>query len=75
MEMVLMSAGLVAVLMAGMAVGVMFKRKPLQGSCGGVAGRCACAEAGTPGACEINPDEPPARSSGREGSDGVRIYN
>ncbi len=75
MEVVLLTAGVVGTLMAAMAVGVMFKRKPLQGSCGGVAGRCACAEAGSPGACEINPDDPPAQTRGRPGIDGVVIHD
>jgi hypothetical protein len=47
-----LTLGITAALMAGMAVGVMFNGKPLKGSCGGTGERCACAEAGTPGACE-----------------------
>ena len=48
----LATLGIVAVLMTGMAVGVIFSNKPLRGSCGGVQGDCACEEAGTPGACK-----------------------
>jgi hypothetical protein len=55
MQIIFLTVGIVAALMAGMAVGVIFSNKPLRGSCGGVggAGSCACEEAGTPGACKI----------------------
>jgi uncharacterized protein len=55
MQILFLTIGIVAALMAGMAVGVIFSSKPLRGSCGGVgsAGSCACEEAGTPGACKI----------------------
>ncbi len=53
MTIVLLTFGIMATLMAGMAVGVIFSDKPLRGSCGGLGGAsCACEEAGTPGACE-----------------------
>lgn len=47
--------------MAAMAVGVMMGRKPIGGSCGGVAAvgvedSCACGRSG-PGTCAYNPDE------------------
>jgi hypothetical protein len=50
---ILLTIGIVAALMAGMAVGVIFSSKPLRGSCGGVGGSCACDEAGKPGACKV----------------------
>jgi hypothetical protein len=53
MEIFLLTLGIVAALMGGMAVGVIFSNKPLRGSCGGVGTSCACEEAGTPGACKI----------------------
>ena len=53
MEIVLLTIGIVALLMTGMAVGVIFSNKPLKGSCGGVGTSCACEEAGTPGACKV----------------------
>lgn len=55
MQILFLTIGIVAALMAGMAVGVIFSNKPLRGSCGGVggAGSCACEEAGTPNACKI----------------------
>jgi hypothetical protein len=56
---VLLTFGIIAVLMGGMAVGVIFSNKPLRGSCGGVGGSCACEEAGTPGAC-MTPEDPAA---------------
>ena len=53
MQTVLLTIGIVATLMTGMAVGVIFSNKPLKGSCGGIGGSCACEEAGTPGACKV----------------------
>ncbi len=50
---IVLTIGIVASLMAGMAVGVIFSNKPLRGSCGGVGSSCACEEAGTPGACKL----------------------
>ncbi|PRP98794.1 hypothetical protein ENSA5_29500 [Enhygromyxa salina] len=59
MQIIFLTFGIVAALMAGMAVGVIFSNKPLRGSCGGVGNSCACEEAGTPGACktEGGPDQ------------------
>ncbi len=48
----ILTLGITAVLMAGMAVGVIFGNKRLRGSCGGVGDACACDEAGIPRACE-----------------------
>jgi hypothetical protein len=53
MQVILLTIGIVATLMGGMAIGVIFSNKPLKGSCGGVGGSCACEEAGTPGACKV----------------------
>lgn len=53
MQIILLTIGIVAALMGGMAVGVIFSNKPLRGSCGGVGTSCACEEAGTPGACKV----------------------
>jgi hypothetical protein len=58
MQIVLLTFGIIAALMGGMAVGVIFSNKPLKGSCGGVGGSCACEEAGTPGACKVEAAEP-----------------
>lgn len=60
MQIVLLTMGIMAVLMGGMAVGVIFSDKPLRGSCGGVGTSCACEEAGTPGACKV--EDGPAAS-------------
>ena len=49
-------------LTALMAVGVMFKRPPLKGSCGGVGADCACDAAGRPRECEKADAEPPLAS-------------
>jgi hypothetical protein len=53
MQIVFLTFGIFAALMAGMGIGVIFSNKPLRGSCGGVGGSCACEEAGKPGACKV----------------------
>jgi hypothetical protein len=53
MQIIFLTIGIVAALMGGMAIGVIFSNKPLRGSCGGVGGSCACEEAGKPGACKV----------------------
>lgn len=53
MQIIFLTIGIMAALMGGMAVGVIFANKPLKGSCGGVGGSCACEEAGKPGACKV----------------------
>jgi hypothetical protein len=64
MQVVLLTIGIVAALMGGMAVGVIFSNKPLKGSCGGIGTSCACEEAGTPGACKIeDPGQPEIAAS------------
>ncbi len=50
----LLTIAIIALLMTGMAVGVMFSNKELKGSCGGV-GSCACDDAGIPRECELVP--------------------
>lgn len=59
--------GLMALLMAIMAVGVMMGRPELKGSCGGVAGAgCACGA--SPGeSCQS--EHPPVSMAGTEGAD------
>jgi len=37
----------IGVALLGMSIGVIFNRKPLQGSCGGVASDCVCLMGGT----------------------------
>lgn len=49
---VLLTIGVVALLMAGMAVGVIFRGKPLKGSCGGTGADCYCERNNLPKACE-----------------------
>ena len=66
-----MSIGLLGVLMLAMSVGVIFQRKPLRGSCGGVGGSCACADSGRKGACST-PEETAGASTIDE--DGVSVY-
>ncbi len=50
---ILLTIALVACIMGSMAVGVIFRRPPLRGSCGGVAGKaCLCKEEGRPPDCK-----------------------
>ena len=37
----------IGIAILGMSVGVLFNRKPLQGSCGGVIDDCICLKGGT----------------------------
>lgn len=37
----------IGIAILGMSIGVIFNRKPLQGSCGGVASNCVCLSGGT----------------------------
>ena len=71
MEMILVTIGFMATVMLMMAVGVIFKRPPLKGSCGGVGtGDCFCLEDG------IDEQRAALAASGLEQlqSDGVIIY-
>lgn len=59
----LLTIGLIALLMAGMSVGVIFANKELKGSCGGV-GNCECEEAGRPPECQRPEDSNQLKSQG-----------
>ncbi len=70
METIIATIGLLGVIMLGMAVGVIFRGKPLKGSCGGVGSEdCFCAKEGTPNACEY-----PAPNGPQANPDGVIVY-
>ena len=45
METALLSVLIVALVMAAMAVGVIFSKRPLSGSCGGTGEACSCSRA------------------------------
>jgi hypothetical protein len=42
MQTVIATIGLIGLIMAAMAVGVMFSGRPLRGSCGGMGKDCSC---------------------------------
>jgi len=57
----LLALGLVVIVIAGMSIGVMFGRKPISGSCGGLnnrngGGTCELC-GGNPNKCEENDSE------------------
>lgn len=45
MQTALLTVLIVALAMAAMAVGVIFAKRPLQGSCGGTGEACSCSRA------------------------------
>ena len=53
MTTLLLTMGLIATLMAGMAVGVIVSNRELRGSCGGTGLDCECDEKGIPRQCEL----------------------
>jgi len=38
---------IIAIALLGMSIGIIFNRKPLQGSCGGIATDCVCLDGGS----------------------------
>lgn len=75
MEIVLLTAAGMALIMLAMAVGVIFKRKPLKGSCGGVGGAdCICEQQGTPDACADEGAPPKPGRKQKVLDDGVVVY-
>lgn len=54
MTILFLTIGLIAMLMAGMAVGVIFSDRQLRGSCGGTGLDCECDEKGIPRQCGSN---------------------
>ncbi len=68
METILLSVLLVGGVMGAMAVGVIFRRAPLKGSCGGPgAADCLCEQTGRKDACKTPSTE-------RRGPDGVVFH-
>jgi len=49
----------IGIAILGMAIGIIFNRKPLQGSCGGVASDCVCLTGGT---CDDPSQKPEVQS-------------
>ncbi len=54
METVIAAIVLMGLLMLAMAIGVIFKRAPLKGSCGGQGTDCLCDALGKPRECETH---------------------
>ena len=70
MATILFTVGLMAFIMLIMAVGVIVRKQPLKGSCGGYGAEdCFCSKEGKPDACEL-----PAVDAPRTGADGVTVY-
>ena len=69
METVLLSMVGFALALMALGIGVLFGRRPLRGSCGGIGGRCACdaAEAddclGEPSAVRLEAARGPSRET------------
>ena len=76
MQTILFTVALMGGLMLIMSVGVIFKRAPLKGSCGGVGGKsCLCEEEGTPNACALPTNGGTVEAKGKVQEDGVVFYN
>lgn len=60
MQTVLLSIALFAVVMAAMAIGVIFSGRSLRGSCGGT-GNCACSEEKRRACAAADPEHSEAR--------------
>jgi len=59
MEIYILTAIIMGLMMLAMAVGVIFQRDPLKGSCGGTGADCYCEKNNLPRACENeDPDLP-----------------
>lgn len=71
MHMVLATVGLMGVVMLVMSVGVIFKRPPLKGSCGGVgSGDCFCLTKAVASVATNAGSTVP-----KVGADGVSVYD
>jgi len=54
---------IVALVMVGMAVGILFRRPPLKGSCGGSLGACVCSPAQRAQCSRMRPRDPEAEAA------------
>jgi hypothetical protein len=57
MTVLLLSFAVMLIAVLGLSLGVLLGRRPIQGSCGGIGGRCgacsrSCREQGAAGECE-----------------------
>jgi hypothetical protein len=59
MEIYILTTLVIGLLMLGMAVGVIFQREPLKGSCGGTGADCYCEKNNLPKACEVKDSDLP----------------
>jgi len=58
MQTLLLTTAIFAFAMGAMALGVIFARRPLQGSCGGTGDACTCSRAERKRCASFEPDNP-----------------
>lgn len=72
---ILMTVVMFALLMSGMAVGVIFSNRELKGSCGGTGADCFCDANNLPRACELGQEPPEGCSDHGHAIQKARLVN